>query len=100
MKLNNISNEILTLDHDDESLSDKESSLSKALFDVDLKIKRLLQGLVEHHRHLHGKGGIKIPRLDVSTFDRNLVNWTVFGNSFRSLCTAVVSYQTLRSGRI
>ena len=56
-ELDDISRDILTLDHDDESLSDQESSLSKALFDVGLKIKRLLQSLVEHHRHQDDKGG-------------------------------------------
>ena len=55
VELDDISSDILMLDHDDDSWSDQESSLSKALFDVSLKIKHLLQGLVEHHRHLDDK---------------------------------------------
>ena len=83
VELDDISRDILALDHDDESLFDQETSLSKALFDVCLKIKRLLQGLAEHPRHPDDKGGVKLPRLDVPTFDGNLVNWTVFWEQFQ-----------------
>ena len=61
MELEDISRDILMLDHDDKSLFDQESSLSKALFDVGFKIKYLLKGLVEHHRHLDDKGGVNYP---------------------------------------
>ena len=48
-----------------------------------MKIKRLLQGLAESLWLPDDKEGVKLPRLDVPTFNGNLVNWTNFWDQFQ-----------------
>ena len=74
-ELVSISNETLSLDSDDEGLSERETKLSKIVFDVSLKIKRLLQPQSSASPTPDGEGGLKLPKLDVPTFDGNIINW-------------------------
>ena len=48
--------------------------MSKEIFDVCLKIRRLLHTPV---RVAH-KDGIKLPKIDVPTFDGDMLNWQTF----------------------
>ena len=77
-----VSRDILALDTDDDSLSKLESELRKCHFDVCLKIRRSLQGQVKDPTLTDDKGGVKLPRLDVPTFDGNFVNWRSFWEQY------------------
>ncbi len=68
-----ISRDILLLE-DCDAMSEKESSLNKAAFDTRVKIKRLLQ--------TPSKGGVKLLKLDVPTFDGSLISWKTFWEQF------------------
>ena len=74
LELYDISRSILSVDRDVSELSDYEARISKAVFDVCLKIRRLLHtAVVAAHRD-----GIKLPKIDVPTFDGDMMNWRTF----------------------
>ena len=76
------SQDILMLVPDDDDLSEQKSRLSKGLFDACLKIRYLLRGQSQSSMPSDGKGSVKLPKLDVPTFDGNLVNWRSFWEQF------------------
>jgi hypothetical protein len=84
-ELARISTDILMLDEEDAGLSDRESALSKSHFEVCLKIRRLLQSPVKSSSvptPTVDRSGVKLPKLDVPTFDGNVVNWISFWEQF------------------
>ena len=84
LELSDISRGILSLDHEDPDLLEKESALSKVVFDACLSIKRALTtkkgstttGPLE-------EGNVKLPKLDVPTFDGHITSWRSFWEQFR-----------------
>ena len=81
-ELENISLEILSLEDDDDKLSDLEAKLSKDIFDNCLEIRCRLQGVPRDSPTPVEKGGLKLPKLDVPTFDGSVVNWRSFWEQF------------------
>ena len=77
-ELTSVSDDILALDRDEGALSKQDTKLNQAIFEVRLKIKRLLQGEAKPAPCSAEEGGVKLPRLDVPTFDGNIVNWRSF----------------------
>ena len=87
-----VSTDLLALEEEDDDLSKKESTLSKTRFDVCLKLKRLLQDRAATPSTTPsstpssalspaptGEGnGVRLPKLDVPTFDGDLVHWASF----------------------
>ena len=81
-ELANVLHELLSHEEDDSTLSEQQTRLSQTLFDVRLKIRRLLQ---KHQGapSLSSNGtGVKLPKLSVPTFDGNIVNWRSFWEQF------------------
>ena len=76
-ELTSVSDDILALDCDEGALSEQDTKLNQAVFDVRLKIKRLLQGKVKP-APCSAEGGVKLPRLDIPTFNGNIVNCRSF----------------------
>jgi hypothetical protein len=91
-----VSTDLLALEEEDDDLSKKESTLSKTHFDVCLKLKRLLQDRAATPSTTPsstrsfalppvptGEGsGVRLPKLDVPTFDGDLVHWASFWEQF------------------
>lgn len=102
VELGDIRNGLLTLDlEDSDDLSELQASVEQTIFDCSLQVKKLL---VSHAApsSTHGDKGVKLPKLDVPTFDGNLLNWRTFWEQFdvlhmtepisltrRSSCTSV-----------
>ena len=65
LELYDNSRSILSMEGDVSELSDHEARVSKAIFNVCLKIRRLLHMPVP----VDHRDGIKLPKIDVPTFD-------------------------------
>ena len=84
-ELSDARNELLTLGLDDsDDLVIKQGILEKAIFDCLVKIKKQLATF-------SGRGsptpssdnkGVRLPKLDVPTFDGNILNWRTFWEQF------------------
>ena len=71
---------ILLLDRGSEVLLEQGSSINKALYAVDLKVKRLLHEQTSSPKLSgirHATTGVKLPKVSVPTFDGNM-NWSSF----------------------
>ena len=88
-ELDDICKSLLSTDEvEDDELSCKQAEIDKKLFKCLLSVKRLLEW------HVHSTvpstssscEGAKLPKLDVSSFDRNILNWKTFWYQF---CTSV-----------
>ena len=86
-ELADIRNSLLSLGLEEtDSLSTLLVSLEKELFGCSLKMKQLLHA--SSHSHdlptvpLDGKG-VKLPKIDVPTFDGNILHWRSFWEQFR-----------------
>ena len=65
---------ILALDGDNFDVVDLESNVSQMIFDICLNICRLLSSALP----IMQKDKIKLPKIEVSTFDGNTMNWRSF----------------------
>ncbi len=81
-ELAKVSGDILSLDEDSDGLTDREATLNKSMFDTSVKLKRLLQRNSKKTPPVPATGGVKLPKLDVPTFDGNLINWQSFWEQF------------------
>ena len=88
---------IASLDEDRPDLSDTEDALDKVLFKLSLQIKWLLNNTPSNVRCTSNASGVKLPRIDVPTFDGNIVNWSYFGSSSKLQSTVSVNFRTLIS---
>ena len=101
-KLTDISRSVISMKGGDKNLSDRETVLDKMIFNVCMKIKRILEENKPNPLppapmpvvHVHvvqappQASGIKLPKIDVLTFDRNMLNWTSFWEQFKaSICS-------------
>ena len=66
------------MDGDVSKLSDHEATVSKVIFDVGLKIRRLLHTPVP----VVHRDGIKLPKIDVPTFDGDIMDWRRFWEQY------------------
>ncbi len=81
-ELRTLSCDILSLDLEEgDPLLESEAALSKAIFDGSVEIKRLLQSRSSGSGASESKG-VKLPKLDVPTFDGHILNWTSFWEQF------------------
>ena len=84
-ELTNVSRGILLLDRASEELLEQGSSLKKALYIVDLNVKRLLHDQTSSPKLSgvrHATTGVKLPKISVPTFDGNIMNWSSFWEQF------------------
>ena len=81
-ELSSVRDSLLPLDLDD---SDEPSlslaKLEKMLFDCSLDLKRLLKSRVSESSACDSKG-VKLPKLDVPTFNGKTLNWKSFWEQF------------------
>ena len=77
-ELSDSSRGILSLKQKDQGLFDLKLTLDKALFDMSLRIERLLSNKVGSPA-THGiSSGIKLPKFNVHSLDGNILNWNTF----------------------
>ena len=60
-----------------------KAALNKNLFDLGLQIKRLFAELTVGKWTPGVVSGVKLPKLEVPTFDGNILNWGIFREQFR-----------------
>lgn len=79
--LSDIRNALLPLDLEADELYVTQTTLKKKVFDHSLQIKKLL-----HHSSNTSSPsdsqGVKLPKLDVPTFDGNIIKWRSFWEQF------------------
>ena len=81
-ELSSVRDSLLSLDLDDsDELSLSLAKLEKMLFDCSLDLKRLLKSRVSESSACDSKG-VKLPKLDVPTFNGNILNWKSFWEQF------------------
>ena len=68
--LTNVSPTIVTLDYDNTGLANRRYTISKVIFDMHLQIQRLLQMPASAPL----QEAIKLPKIDVPTFKRDIMN--------------------------
>lgn len=96
VELSDITREIINLDGDDEDLSSRKRDLRAKILDKDLKLKQLLyHSTTSTPPQARDKGGLKLPKLEVPSFDANFVHWSTFWEQFqisvheqKSLCNS------------
>ena len=77
-ELSDIRTSLLSIDLDDgDELNTSQAKLDKALFDCSLLIKKSLKPLAHETTPIDSKG-VKLPKLDVPTFDGNILYWKSF----------------------
>ena len=91
-ELTDISRSIISMKGRDKNLSGREIALDKMIFDVCLKIKRMLEGNTPISlppaptpvvvQATPQATGIKLLKINVPTFDKNMLNWTTFLKQF------------------
>ena len=57
-------------------------TLDKAIFKIGLQIKRLLSDLPSSAPKDLISSRVKLPRIDVPTFDGSIMNWVIFWEQF------------------
>ena len=85
-EFSDIHRSLLSLDVDDTSdLGQSLARVEKAMFDCGLEIRRLLhsRSLTSPSPSVSDTKGVKLPKLDVPTFDGSILNWKIFWEQFR-----------------
>ena len=96
-------NSLLSMDLEEgDELLALHATLEKRFFDCSLQIKELLRPHAHAHDPTPGPAhsdtkGVKLPKLDVPTFDGNILKWGVFGSNFASQSMTIPLSQTLRN---
>ena len=81
-ELTDVSCNIATLKEDETSLKDRRSAISKTIFNTCLQIRRLLSDRAAPPSTKEAKSGIKLPKMNVPTFDGNILKWNTFWQQF------------------
>ncbi len=71
---------LLALEERDE-LFNEHNGLTKKIFDCGHNIKKLLD-TSEHRIPIRESRGVRLPKLEVPTFDGNVINWSTFWEQF------------------
>ena len=82
--LSNVGERITLLDEDRPDLTDVEDNLHNVLFKLSLQMKRLLSNKTSAVSSTSSASGVKLLRIDVPTFDGNIVNWAIFWEQFEA----------------
>lgn len=91
-ELVSVRDSLLTLDLDDsDELNVTVGTLEKSIFDCSLSLKKLLKSSVTEAPTSVSKG-VKLPKLDVPTFNGDILNWKSFWEQF---CVSVHDRTTL-----
>ena len=77
-----LTRDILSLEHEDGDLLGLSSAFSKTLFDLSVRIKRLLRDQTAPPSTKEAKSGIKLPKMNVPTFNGNILKWNTFWQQF------------------
>ena len=84
-ELSDIRQEFLSVDHEDTREFDELlDRFEQTLFDLSLKIRKLLRPVATATAPtlVDTLKPVKLPKLDVPTFDGNILNWTTFWEQF------------------
>ena len=83
-ELTDISRSLAAVDLDDkDEVAVLQSTLDKTIFDNSLKLKRLLEGKATISSATpHDSTGVKLPKVDVPTFNGNVLFWRSFWEHF------------------
>ena len=93
-ELASVRDSLLSLDLDDsDELYVTVAKIEKSIFDCSLNLKKLLKSSVAETPTLDSKG-VKLPKLDVPTFNGDILNWKSFWEQF---CVSVHDRTTLSS---
>ena len=65
------------LESDDATLSELGMTIEESLSNLSLRLKRLQFDQASSVTST-GISGVKLPKLEVPTFDRNIMNWAAF----------------------
>jgi len=82
VELGDIRNSLYVLDLEDaDELNVLQATVEQSVFDHSLEVKR---HLLSHDSNFSSPGskGVKLPKIDVPTFDGNLLNWNTFWEQF------------------
>ena len=80
--LGSVRDSLLPLDFDDsDELNVTLAKLEKLIFDCSLHLKKLLKNCVVEPSASDSKG-VKLPKLDVPTFNGDILNWKSFWEQF------------------
>ena len=80
-ELADVSHNMATLDKDDTGLADRKSAILKAIFNMHLQIRRLLQMFAPASL----QEVIKLLKSNVSTFKGDIMEWRTFWEQFNDL---------------
>ena len=75
---------ITLLETGGEELLEFEAALNQTLFDLGLLIKRVLSDPVSEKATSKVYSGVKLPKIEVPTFDGNFLNWGHFWEQFNA----------------
>ena len=81
-ELTDVLHNIATLEEDETGLKDRRLAISQTIFNNCLRIQRLLSDQAATPSTTEAKSGIKLPKLNVPTFDGNILNWSTFWQQF------------------
>ena len=84
LNLSNVGERIALLDKDGPDLSNLEDALNKFVQKLSLQFKRLLSDTPSNAPSTSNESGVKLLRIDVSTFDGNSMNWVVLWEQFEA----------------
>ena len=85
------------MEHEDRDLLEHESNLDKAFFDLNLQIRRLLSDRATPSSTKEAKSGIKLPKMNVPTFDGNILKRNTLGSNLTWQYTARPNRKMLKS---
>ena len=84
-KLGDIRKNLFSVDLEDtDPLNQQQERVDKTIFNCSVKVKKLLAAR-EHPPTTSTTSdphGVKLPKLDVATFDRNILHWKTFWEQF------------------
>ena len=81
-ELTDVRSELYSLDlEDSDELIQLQAAVEKIVFDCSLEVKKLLLTRAPPTSSVDPKG-VKLPKIDVPTFDGNLLHWTTFWEQF------------------
>ena len=88
VKLEKLEGEILSLD-DYEGHKEKASRIERDLFDLRVAVSRRMEESTKKEHTRDGFGvlamtGVNLPRIEIPTFDGNILNWRLFWEQFQA----------------
>ena len=81
-ELSDVQNGLYSLDlEESDELCELQATIEKSIFDCSLEVKKLLRSHAHSSTEPDTKG-VKLPKLDVPTFDGNILNWKTIWEQF------------------